>query len=39
MKKIYTQPEWKVAILKAEDVITESLGYGTLDDEAEPWEW
>lgn len=47
MKKIYTQPEWKVVAFKVEDVITASGGnttttpfnYGELDEGAVSWEW
>lgn len=41
MKKIYSQPEWKVSLMEEEDVITASYTYG--DDEnfgsSDAWVW
>lgn len=48
MKKLYSQPEWKVMILNTEDAITTSGGDGTygfedgegiMTKEADKWVW
>lgn len=42
MKKIYSQPEWKVSLMEEEDVITASYSYDSNDifnSDADAWEW
>ena len=46
MKKIYSQPEWKIVNFVAEDVITESVthtfnpdNFNTESENADKWDW